>query len=189
MKKLSVVIAAFVALTATQARAQEPERKFAIAPFVGAYVPTGDIRDVLDDSLLVGVTASYDVHRYVAVLGSFSWAPSQAKGIVAGEDVDLFQYDLGVQGQYPIALNADWTFKPFVGVGAGARTYSFRDLDVDAETDFAGYVAAGGALQYEALELSVSVRDQLSAFDGLAGQDDSTTSNDLSMFASIGMRF
>jgi hypothetical protein len=191
MKKLSVIVAAFAALAATQARAEEAPRKFAIAPFVGAYVPTGDQRDVLDDALLVGVTASYDLHPNLAVLGSFGWAPTQAQaqGLAAGEDLDLFQYDLGVQGQYPIALSGGWTAKPFVGVGVGARTYSFRDLDVDAETDFAGYVALGGSLQYQAIEVSLTARDYLSAFDGLAGEADSSTSNDLSMFASVGMRF
>jgi outer membrane protein with beta-barrel domain len=188
MKKTFVAVAALAALATTSAQAQESPRKFEIAPLVGAYVPTGGQRDLLDDSVLVGLTASYDVIPYVAVLGSFSWAPTHAKGVGNG-DLDLFQYDLGVQGQYPIALGNDLTLKPFVGVGAGARTYDFRDLKVDAETDFAGYVSAGASLQYKAVAVSLTARDYLTPFDGIARKVSTTTRNDLALFGSVGVRF
>ncbi len=188
MKKLSVVVAAVLALAATTARAEEPARRWSIAPLVGAYVPTGDQRDLLDDSLLTGLTLSYDVHPNVAVIGSFLWAPTQTADL-RGEDLDLFQYDLGVQGQYPVALAPGWTLKPFVGLGVGARTYDYRDLDVSAETDFAGYLSAGAGLEYQAVELRLTARDYLSAFDGVGTKVDSTARNDLALFASVGYRF
>lgn len=185
MRKLSVV-AAVLALAATTARAGEPVRRWSIAPLVGAYVPTGDQRNLLDDALLTGVTLSHDVRTNLAVVGSFSWTPAQT---LRDDDLDLFQYDLGVQGQYPIALAPDLTLKPFVGVGLGARTYDYRDLDVDAETDFAGYASAGAGLEYQTLELRLTARDYLSAFDGVAIEGDSTARNDLALFASMGLRF
>lgn len=187
MKKLSVVVAAVLAFATAAARAEEPVRRWSIAPLVGAYVPTGDQRDLLDDSLLTGLTLSYDVHPNVAVVGSFLWAPTQTSGL--GDDLDLFQYDLGVQGQYPIALAANLTLKPFVGVGVGARTYDFRDVSANTETDLAGYVSAGAGLEYQALELRLTARDYLSAFDGLGVEVDSTARNDLALFASLGYRF
>lgn len=190
MKKLTAILAAVVALGATSARAEEPVHKFSIAPYVGAYIPTGDQRDVLEDALLVGLTLSYDVHPYVAVIGSFGWTPTKATGVgTAKEDLDLLQYDLGVQGQYPVAVGGGWTLKPFLGVGAGARTYSLRDVSVSAETDFAGYVAAGAKAEYKGLELGLTARDYLTAFDGLTGEESSSTRNDLSLFASVGLRF
>jgi hypothetical protein len=94
-----------------------------------------------------------------------------------------------VQGQYPVALASGWTLKPFVGVGVGARTYDFRDLDVGTETDFAGYVAAGAGVEYRAVELRLTARDYLSAFDGIGAEVDSTARNDLGLFASVGARF
>jgi outer membrane protein with beta-barrel domain len=186
MKKLSVVVAAVAALAATTARAEEPVRRWSIAPLVGAYIATGDQRDVLDDSLLTGLTLSYEIHPNLAVVGAFSWAPTQD---LRENDLDLFQYDLGLQGQYPVALTRSLTLKPFVGVGLGARTYEYRDLAVDAETDFAGYVSAGAGLEYEALELRLTARDYLSAFDGIGVEGDSSARNDLSLFASVGLRF
>jgi hypothetical protein len=191
MKKLIAALAAVAALATSPTLAQEQERtrKLELAPLVGAYVATGDQRDLLDDALLVGVTASYDVLPYVAVVGSFGWAATQAKGLTRDQDLDLFQYDLGVQGQYDLALGNGLTLQPFVGAGVGARTYSFRDLDVDAETDFAGYVALGGALHYRAAEVSLTARDYLTPFDGIGPEADSSTRNDLGLFASIGARF
>lgn len=189
MKKLPVLIAALIAFGASSARAVEPVRKLDVAPFVGAYVPTGSQRDTLKDAVLVGVTASYDVLPNLAVLGTFGWAPTSAKGLAQDDDVDLFQYDLGVQYQVPFALRAGWTVAPFAGVGAGARTYNFRHGDADAETDFAGYVSAGAAAQYRMLEARLTARDYLSAYDGLQGERDTSARNDLGLFASVGFRF
>ncbi len=189
MNKLLVITAAVAGFASTVARAEEAPRRFDVAPFVGAYIPTGDQRDLLDDAVSVGLTASYDVLPYVAVLGSFSWAPTQVKGLARDNDLDLFQYDVGVEGHYPFAVTGGWTVQPFLGVGAGARTYSLRDLDVDAETDFAGYVAAGLGVQRGPFTLRVSARDYITAFDGLSGNEDATTRNDLGVFAGIGMRF
>lgn len=189
MKRLLVSIAVFVGLATSVARATEPARRFDVAPFVGMYVPMGDQRDLLDDAVSVGLTASYDVHRYAAVVGSFSWTPTQTKALVASDDLDLFQYDIGVEGRYPFAFTSGLTVQPFVAVGAGARTYRSRDLDVDAETDFAGYVAAGVGAQRGPFTLRLGVRDNLTSFDGLSGDDDGTTRNDLGVFAGIGMRF
>lgn len=187
MKKLFVITAAVVAFASTSARADEAQRKLSVAPYVGAFLGTGDQRDLLDDAVLTGLTVSYEAHPYVAVVGAFGWSPTQVKGLA--EDLDLFQYDLGVQGQYPVALANGFTLKPFVGVGAGARTYSFRDLDVDAETDFAGYLSAGANVEYRQLALGLTARDYLTAYDGLAGEDESSTRNDLGLFASIAYRF
>ncbi|WP_242342140.1 outer membrane beta-barrel protein [Anaeromyxobacter terrae] len=187
MKKLFVITAVVIGLASTSARAEEPSRRLSVAPFVGAFVGTGDQRDLLDDSVLTGLTATYELHRYVAVVGAFGWSPTQVKGL--GEDLDLFQYDLGLQGQYPVALADGWTLKPFLGVGAGARTYNFRDLDVDAETDFAGYVSAGANVERGMLAVGLTARDYVTAYDGLAGEADSTARNDLGLFGSVSVRF
>jgi opacity protein-like surface antigen len=193
MKKLITTIAVLAALATSPALAEEqqPARKFEVSPYVGAFIATGDQRDVLDDAFLAGLTLSYDVHRYVAVIGSFGWAASQGQqGPAANEDLDLFTYDLGVQGHYPLALSKSLTLKPFVGAGLGARSYSFRDLDdVDSETDFVGYFSAGANLEYRKFVVGLTLRDYISDFDGIDADDDSATRNDLAAFTSVGLRF
>jgi hypothetical protein len=192
MNKLITAVAALVAFAATPvlAQEQEPARKFQVSPYVGAFLPTGDHRDVLDDAFLSGLTLSLDVHRYVSVVGPFGWAASQGmEGFSRDQDLDVFQYDLGVQGQYPIALAHGLTLKPFVGAGVGARTYEFRDLDLDSETDFVGYFSAGANVDYRAFTVGVTMRDYLSNYDGIGAEEGSSTRNDISLFTTVGVRF
>lgn len=190
MKQLLLAVAVAVALPTGPALASDsPERtRFHVAPYVGAFVATGDQRDVLDDTVLTGFTLSYDVTRYLAVVGSFGWAPTEVKTVADG-DVDLYQYDLGVQGQYAFDVGSGVTVTPFFGLGLGARTYEFRDLSLDSETDLAGYVSLGATVEHGRATLSLTARDYVSHFDGLGLQSESDTRNDLSLFTSVGFRF
>jgi hypothetical protein len=191
-KNLIVAVAALAAFAATPASAQEhaPARKFQVSPYFGAFIPTGDQRDVLDDAFLSGLTLSYDFNRYVSAVGSFGWAASQGmQASSRDQDLDVFQYDLGVQGQYPLALGRALTLKPFVGAGLGARTYDYRDLNVDAETDFVGYVSAGANLDYRSFTIGVTARDYISDYDGIGADEESSTRNDVSLFTTVGVRF
>ena len=192
MKKHITAVATLVALAATPAFAQEQPgaRKFVIAPEVGVFIPTGDQRDTVDTAFLTGLTLSYEVHPHVALVGSFAWAATQGpEGHALDDDLDLFQYDLGVQAQYPFAVGNGFTLKPFVGAGLGARTYDYRDLDVDAETDLAGYFALGASLEYRNTMAGFTLRDYVSDYDGIGVEEGSSTRNDLSVFVSVGARF
>ena len=187
-----------IAMVAGQAAAQEGVgRRIEVRPFVGAYVPTGDQRDELKDAFAVGTTLAFRATPALSIVGSFGWSPSEAKndgGEAAADsaaELDLFQYDLGLELGRDFALGASaWTWRPFVGIGAGARTYSYRDLDVDAETDFAGYGAAGVQFDAGRFGLRLEARDYLSSFDGLDGKlSDSSTRNDLFLTGALSVRF
>lgn len=190
MKKIAAAVAAIAALTARPALAAETQQDhpFHVAPFVGGFVPTGSQRDVLEDSVFTGITASYDVLPYLAVVGSFGWAPTKVKNL-ASSDLDMYQYDVGVQGQYAFDMGHKLTLTPFVGLGVGARTYSFRDLSPSSETDFTGYVSAGATLQYGVLTVSATARDYVSHYEGLGLYSANSTRNDLGFFGSVGVRF
>jgi hypothetical protein len=190
MKKIAVAVAALATLVAHPALAADAQENhpFHVAPFVGGFVATGNQRNVLKDSVLTGITASYDVLPYLAVVGSFGWAPTKVKNL-SNSDVDLYQYDLGVQGQYAFDAGYGLTLKPFVGLGLGARTYSFRDLSPSAETDFSGYVSAGATLQYRQVTFSATARDYISHYEGLGLYSGNSTHNDLALFGSVGVRF
>jgi hypothetical protein len=192
MKKLVTAVLALVSMVSTPAVAQdqEPAPKFHVSPYVGALIPTGGQRDVLDDAVLTGLTLSFDLHPYLATVGSFGWAASEGKqASTLDQDLDVFQYDVGLQGQYPFALGKGLTLKPFVGAGFGVRTYEFRDLDVNTESDFVHYFAAGADMEYRHLAVGLTVRDYLGVYDGLLVDEDSSTHNDLAIFASVGARF
>ena len=70
----AVAIFAFAsAVTATVAGAQNVvgTRGFEVRPYAGAYIPTGDQRDLLEDAVLVGAQASYRILPQFTITGTF----------------------------------------------------------------------------------------------------------------------
>ena len=182
MKKTLALLSALAALAAAPARAEEPAARLEVAPLVGAFMPILDQRDTLGDALLVGLVGTYDFHPNVAFAASVAWAAPEA----AGRTVDLFQWDIGLQGQLPYALSGSWTLKPFVGVGVGTRTYDFRTAAIETETDFHFYSALGASLRRGGLDVALTLRHELTTG---GPQGDSGTRGNLAPFASVGYRF
>ena len=79
------------------------------------------------------------------------------------------------------------SFTPFVGIGAGARSYNYRKLDVDATHNLAGYASTGGELGIGRVHLRLEVRDYVAGFKPLNGLGAAATRNDV--VALIGLRF
>jgi hypothetical protein len=164
---------------------------FEIRPYLGAYVPTGDQRDLLKDAVLVGAQASWRVIPQLAVTGTFGWAPSKDRVTAGDQTLDLYQYDVGAEARAPSWYNAEsWDFTPFVGLGVGGRTYNYRDLDnVDAKTNVAAYGALGGEVGFGRLGLRLEGRDYVSRFEPLTGNNDTKTRNDVTLAAGLTVRF
>lgn len=159
----------------------------AIRPIVGAYVPTGDQRDFLKDAVLAGVQGSLNFGPNFAVTGSFGWSPSKDKITPGDQKIDAYQYDLGLEVRTPDSYLGAIT--PFVGAGIGGRTYNYRDLNVDAKTNFDGYGALGVDVGTGRVGVRIEARDYISRFQPLTGGGDSKTRNDIGVFAGLGVRF
>jgi hypothetical protein len=187
-----IALAAVTAFAAFAPRA-EAQRSFSVRPNVGAFVPTGDQKDLLDNAVLVGLQASYDITPSFALVGSFGWAPSKDLTL-AHEKVDLFQYDLGIEGRLPnLTPSAGISTRPYATLGAGGRTYNYRDLgDADAQTNFLGYGALGVELAQATgpLGLRLEARDNVTAFKGLRGElAERKARNDLQFSAGFTVAF
>jgi hypothetical protein len=165
--------------------------RFEIRPFAGAYIPTGDQRDLLEDAVLVGAQASWRAIPQLAITGTFGWAPSRDRITAGDQKLDVYQYDLGAEARAPSWYNkGSWDFTPFVGLGIGGRTYNYRDLDdVDAKTNVAGYGALGGEVGFGRLGLRLEARDYISRFEPLTGGGDARTRNDVTVAAGLTVRF
>jgi hypothetical protein len=154
----------------------------------GALVPTGSQRNFLKDAPVSTAQLSWVVRPSLAVTGTFGWARSRDLASPDNPKLDVFTSDLGVE-----ARSAQWfadrsvTFSPFVGVGAGARSYNYRSLNVDATHNLAGYGTVGGELGMGRVGLRLEVRDYASGFRPLAGGGKSDTRNDVVIMA--GLRF
>ena len=191
---LALTLLTLLLLLAGRAGAQTPSRvagAFELRPYVGAYIPTGDQRDALEDAVLVGAQASYRITPRFAITGTFGWAPSEDRLTTGGETLDLFQYDIGAEARAASWYSRDsWNFTPFLGLGIGGRSYSYRDLDdVDSKSNVAGYGALGGEFGFGRLGLRLEARDYVSRFEPLVGDDDAKTRNDVTLAAGLTVNF
>jgi len=178
------------AATGLGAQSAPPASAFELRPFTGAYIPTGDQRDLLRDAVVVGAQASYRLRPSLALTGTFGWSPSKDRVTAGDQRLDVLQYDVGAELRAPAWYDAGTvTFSPFVGVGVGGRTYSYRDLDADSRTNFAGYGALGGDIGFGRVGLRLEARDYLSRFEPLTGSGDAATRNDVTLAAGLALAF
>jgi hypothetical protein len=161
-----------------------------IRPIVGGYIPTGDQRDALKDALLVGGQLGLQFAGPVNLTGTFGWVPSESKLTPSDNGINLFQYDLGLEltSSTSMGMLTSTNFRPFIGLGAGGRTYSFRDVDLTGKTYFAGYGALGGEFNVQRLAIRIEGRDYLSQFEGFTGGQSNKWRNDVALFAGLGFR-
>jgi hypothetical protein len=176
---------------ATSGNAQSVGQSFEIRPYAGAYIPTGDQRDLLEDAVLAGAQASWRLMPQFAITGTFGWTPSKDRIRPGDETLDLFQYDIGGEFRAPSMYSSgSLDLTPFVGLGIGARTYDYRDLDaIDAKTNVAGYGTLGAEVGFGRLGLRLEARDYVSRFEALGGNDEAVTRNDVTVAAGLTVRF
>lgn len=185
-----VVGAALLALAGIVPAVNAQTTQFEVRPFVGAFIPTGDQRDFLKDAVLVGGQASWRVIPALALTGTFAWSPSKDRITSGNQTLDIYQYDVGAEVRTPSALDGGIVdFTPFVGLGVGGRTYSYRDLSVDSKTNFDGYGAIGGDIGFGPIALRIEGRDYVSQFKPLTGTGSTKTRNDIGLAAGIAYRF
>lgn len=154
----------------------------------GALVATGEQRNAVKDGQLSAVQLSWLVHPAVAITGTAGWARSRDRLTANTPKLDVFTGDLGAEFR-PTQWFTDRkvSLSPFVGAGAGTRSYNYRKLDVDATHNVAGYLAAGGELGLGRVGLRLEVRDYATGFKPLVGAGTSDTRNDVMLMA--GVRF
>ena len=185
MRRILVLMAALLALQVTTVQAQvTPE----VRPFAGAYIPTGDQADVLKSSFLVGVQAAVEVNEALHLLGTFGYATPRPDRPMIGNDIHIYQYDVGAElfRIIPFSSNDHWTFRPFAGLGVGARTHDFKDRsDIDAQTYLAGYGALGAEIQHRRVALRLEARDYVTRFKGLLGNEAAVARNDVMLGAGL----
>ena len=190
--RASLTAAATLGLLLTTARAAaaqstaEPAKKWGILFTSGAFIPAGGQRDVLKDAQASAVQLSWLVRPSLAITGSFGWGRSRDRVAVNTPKLDVFTSDVGFEYRAPqLFAGHAVTFSPFAGLGAGARSYNYRKLDVDATHNLAGYGAIGGELGIGRVGLRVEMRDYAAGFKPLNGTGGYATRNDLSIMAGL----
>ncbi len=154
----------------------------------GAFVPTGNHRNFVKDAQVTAAQLSWVLRPSLAITGTFAWARSRDLTSTETPKLDVFSSDLGVEVR-PAEWSADGAvaFSPFVGLGAGARSYNYRKLDVDATNNLAGYATVGGELGFGRVGLRLEARNYVTGFKPLVGGGKSDMRNDVVIMA--GLRF
>jgi hypothetical protein len=152
----------------------------------GAVVPTGAQRAALKRANLTAVQLSHVVRPRLAVTATIGWARSRDVASAGSPKLDVFTYDLGAEARAPRwGAGRGVTLVPFAGVGAGARSYNYRSLDVDATHNVAAYGAIGGELGVRRVRLRLEARDYVTGFKPLRGVGSTATRNDLVVMAGL----
>jgi hypothetical protein len=180
MKRLIATAAALAAVTTTVA-AQTPTMTPELRPFVGASIPTGDQRDLFKDATVFGLQAAVEIQPTFHLLGTFAWVPGVTKYTVAEDKVQIFQYDVGAELGFALPLSPTMTFKPFAGLGAGARTFDYKADELATKTGAVGYGAIGSEIQFDRIGLRCEARDNVFSFRSPMKGVDTKTRNDLRM--------
>jgi hypothetical protein len=192
---LALVVFAAVSAFAIRTQAQVPSQNaLHVRPYVGALLTTGNEHDLLKNAVLVGGQASYAFHPNFSLAGSFGWSPSEDKTSALQTKVDLYQYDLGIEGRLSdLTSGSPVVTRPYATLGGGARTYDLRNVPgAGAQTNPLGYAAVGLDLdQAEGrIGLRLEARDNVTWFKGLRGElPDRKARNDLQLAAGVTVGF
>ncbi len=151
----------------------------------GTVVPTGAQEDDVTRANLTAVQLSYGLRPDLVLTSTVGWARTRPLGLGPEAKLDLFTYDAGVEYRLP-RRSADRriNFRPFTGVGMGARTHNYRHLDVATTHNLATYASAGGELGLSRVRVRLEVRDYLTWVTPF-GTSDTTRRNDVAVLAGL----
>jgi hypothetical protein len=187
MRKLTVVLALLATLVGGLAVTAWAQVTPEIRPYVGAFFPTGDERDLLKDAFLVGGQVGVEIAEQIHLIGTFGYVPNKDRALFPQPDVGIFQYDVGVEAFRIVSTESSWELRPFIGLGGGARTYD--PSPGGTETNLAGYGALGMEFQNGTLALRLEGRDYLTRFKGLTGNQDAKTRNDIMTMVGVALHW
>lgn len=160
-----------------------------LRPMAGAYIPVGTHRDAMNDAAVYGGQLALQVRPAFHVLGTFAWSPAMNRYAgMALHDTNVYAYDLGVEFNMIRPLGAGWELKPFVGVGAGARTYDFRQPGLTSHTCASAYGALGTEFQYGFTALRLEARNYAYCFRDPVRQQ-WTNRDDIGLTAGVAFHF
>jgi hypothetical protein len=182
---LTTAIAIAVTFAAT-ARAQSVATKpgFELIVPSGAVLPTGSQGDSIKRGNMTAVQLSYGVRPALVVTGTFGWSRTRPLGLGSDARLHIFGYDLGAEIRAPRrSTDRRLNFKPFAGIGAGARTYNYRHVDSATTHDVAAYASAGAEIGMGRVRLRLEARDYVTG----KGLDQSAggRKNDVALLAGV----
>lgn len=175
------------AVAHAQAESASPRRWELRIPS-GALMPTGEQREHLRSGSLTALQVSWLPRPSLAVTSTLGWAKSRDLASVGAPRLNAFALDIGVEARPSRwAVGRRVSVSPFVGVGAGTRSYDYRGRSSEAQHAPSGYAAFGGELGTGRVALRVELREYVSGSAPMLGAGAGDLRNDAIVMAA--MRF
>lgn len=175
---LAALVTGAASSLAAQARPASSRVEFLITS--GSFVPTGALREAIGRGKLTAAQFAVVTRPNLALTATLGWARSHDIADGGDSRLNVFTYDLGAELRsarlFPVAA---LTFRPLVGVGAGARSYDHRGVSADATHNLAAYGSVGGELGYRRVRLRLEARDYVTGFKPLVRAGTSERRNDV----------
>jgi hypothetical protein len=157
-----------------------------LRPYVGAWIPTGDARDRFDDEPIIGAQMALQVRPWTRLVGGIGLVPAEADYPVADHEVTIVQIDAGLEWDFARRIQSA-RLRPFLGLGAGGRSYLYGDGALKDRTCLAGYGAAGSDARLGPTKVRFEVRGNVYCFKSPVGGARSRTRSDLTI--AVGLPF
>lgn len=186
-RRALLVVGALLAI-ATPAQSQTrpvPGRHWEVVVPGGWLVPTGDHRSAVGRGRFNAVQAAFVVRPALALTATVGWARTRDLASPDEPKLDVFTYDLGAEFRTAPRPAGPLRWGAFAGVGAGARSYNHRSLDVDATHNVAAYAGLGGEVGFGRVRLRVEARDYVAGYRSRVGAASSPTSNDVALLMGL----
>lgn len=185
MRTILLVPAAMLAAATLHAQERSRTPSAEIRPFAGVFVPVGAQRSDFKSASLVGGQGAIELNRHVHALATVGWTRGHNK-FYSDDLTHIWQYDVGAEFNLVRQIGYGWLFRPFVGTGAGGRTYDYKSSGAGSTTCLAGYGTLGSELQRNVVALRAEARNYLSCFESPTSGKKHTR-NDLAL--SIGLAY
>ena len=182
----AIFAAAILCAGSLVAGAKPLESKWEFSVNSGRLFSAGTQPNVIKGADYTAAQLAYILRPNLAITGSLGWARSRDISATASPKLDIFTYDIGAEARADKrSLGSGIVFNPFLGMGAGARSYSYRDLPISTTHDPAGYVSAGGEFGYHRIRVRLEVRDYVTGFKPLNGAGGTELRNDMTVMAGL----
>ena len=153
---------------------------------LGGFLPTGASRGSVSNGYAIGAQIGIAFTPRIATVATAFVTQTKFRAIDVVE-VTLVQYDVGVEFAPGAPHESTHRVIPFVGLGAGGRTYNFRDAGTATRTYPAVYVAAGSEIRLQRIALRMEARGYASRQEREAGA--AVTSTDVVGLAGLAVHF
>ena len=167
----------------------QDNRLWEMRPVVGMSVPIGAQRDLFKNAAFTGGEAALRIVPTIDLLTSVTWQAADSRYRVSTTTASVWVFDIGVEKRFRDTISPDARLIPFVGGGVGGRAYDFDSRELVSRTCYAGYGAAGLALEWKGTALRGEARDNVFCYESPISGVPSRTGSELTLSLGLGVRF